>query len=174
MTYQPSLGHWRCFVVDVKGWDEFQLTLAEPLIAAACAACGPAPLCPALPLSSLVMPPLPFLVLSHGWVFVTEGFSVVLKVLVFFQEGLNGGVLLGMFHVEMSVYEPEVDCSKGEKCVDVMGFCVLQLRCWCRLKFLRMWALPLAWQALVGLGMPSLVWWSGVPSVFSPCLCALR
>ena len=66
------------------------------------------------------MPPVPFLVLSHGWVFVTEGFSVVLTVLVFFQEGLNDGVLVGMFHVEMSVYEPEVDCSKGVQCVDVM------------------------------------------------------
>ena len=101
LVFQASFGLWRCFVVDEKGWNEFQLMLAEPR-------------------SQLPVPPVPFLVLSHGWVFVTEGFSVVLTVMVFFQEGLNDRVLVGMFHVEMSVYEPEVDCSKGVQCVDVM------------------------------------------------------
>ena len=78
------------------------------------------PSSPRLLLSSACLPTLSFLVLPHGWVFVTEGFSAVLTVLVFFQEGLNGDVLVGMFHVEMSVYEPEFDCSKGEKSEDIM------------------------------------------------------
>ena len=129
MTFQPSPGHWRCFVVDGKGWDEFQLTLAEPRSQLPVPPVGLPSLSglPCLPRSSLVMPPVPFLVLSHGLVFVTEGFSVVLTVLVFFQEGLNGGVLVGMFHVEMSVYEPEVNCSKGVKCVDVVSVCYVAM-----------------------------------------------
>ena len=118
MTYQPSLGHWRCFVVDVKGWDEFQLTLAEPRSQLPVPLVGLPSLSglPCLPRSSLVMPLVPFLVLSHGWVFVTEGFSVVLTFLVFFQEGLNDGVLVGIFHVEMS----------GCKLCGRYGFCVLR------------------------------------------------
>ena len=29
LEFQASLDLWRCFVVDEKGWDEFQLMLAE-------------------------------------------------------------------------------------------------------------------------------------------------
>ena len=122
LEFQASLGLWRCFVIDEKGWDEFQLMLAEPRSQLPVPPVDLPSLCglPCLPRLPLVMPPVPFLVLSHGWVFVTEGLSVVLTVLVVFQEGLNDGVLVGMFHVEMSVCEPEVDCSKGVQCVDVM------------------------------------------------------
>ena len=180
MTCQPSLefqapfGLWRCFVVDEKGWDEFQLMLAEPRSQLLVPPVGLPSLCglPCLPRSPLVMPPVPFLVLSHGWVFVTEGFSVVLTVLVFFQEGLNDGVLVGMFHVEMSVYEPEVDCSKGVQCVDVMvSVCYVAMLVPPQVSLDVRPAL--ARQALLGMGMPSLAWWSGIPFVFRP-LCAPR
>ena len=77
---------------------------------------------PRLQLSSACLPPLPCLVLFHGWVFVFEGYSAVLTVLVFFKEGPNGDVLVGLFHVEMSVSVPMVDCSKGVKSVDIVWF----------------------------------------------------
>ena len=98
LEFQASLDLWKCFVVDEKGWDEFQLMLAEPRSQLLVPPVGLPCWCglPCLPRSPLVMPPVPFLVLSHGWVFVTEGFSVVLTVLVFFQEGLNDEVLVGM------------------------------------------------------------------------------
>ena len=64
MTYQPSLefqaslGLWRCFVVDVQGLDEFQLTFAEPRSQPPVPPVGLPSLSglPCLPLSSLVMP----------------------------------------------------------------------------------------------------------------------
>ena len=64
MTYQPSLefqaslGLWRCFVVDMKGLDEFQLTLAELRSQPPVPPVGLPSLIglPCLPPSSLVMP----------------------------------------------------------------------------------------------------------------------
>ena len=58
LEFQTSLGLWRCFVVDVKGLDEFQLTLAEPRSQLPVPPVGLPSLSglPCLPPSSLVMP----------------------------------------------------------------------------------------------------------------------